>query len=152
MTCSALNGETENICNVASDEFKKKFRQIKDKSDKTGWRAKLEAQIQAITKQIEQVMLKHDVLSPSVFDDSIYMMNVIKIPENVKEIEDYTFSDMQTLEYVFIPASIQKIGKSAFQESDGIMQAVFKGKTIDEIKSMANYPFGLEEQVIIARP
>ena len=51
-------------------------------------------------------MLKHDVLSPSIFDDSIYMMNVIKIPENVKEIEDYTFSDMQTLEYVFIPASI----------------------------------------------
>ena len=48
-----------------------------------------------------------------------------------------------------IPTSITSIGESAFYSCFNLKSLVFKGKTLEEVKAMDNYPFGVEDESII---
>jgi hypothetical protein len=41
------------------------------------------------------------------------------------------------------------IGKDAFYYCESLKEVVFKGKTLEEVKQMNNYPFGIKDESII---
>jgi hypothetical protein len=44
---------------------------------------------------------------------------------------------------------VKSIGDDAFNKCNSLKEAVFKGKTLDEVKAMENYPFGIEDESVI---
>ena len=91
-------------------------------------------------------------------------LNKISIGNGIKIIEDETFFSCLELESVIIPNSVVSIGDEAFQwcgfksieipnsvttigfkafDSEGLKSIYFIGKTIDEIKQMEYYPWGI---------
>jgi len=46
---------------------------------------------------------------------------------------------------VTIPDSVNNIESWTFRGCDRLKEAVFKGKTKDEVMSMENYPWGLKD-------
>ena len=93
------------------------------------------------------------------------------IPNSVTYIGSYTFYNCAGLTSVTIPNSVTSIGYWAFEGCNGLMNVtigngiisigayafdgcnlksiVFKRKTIDQVKSMTYYPFGIEDESII---
>ena len=73
----------------------------------------------------------------------------IKIPDSVKSIGNFAFSNCPLLESIEIPRSVEDIGYDAFVACDGLEKIVFKDKTIKEVKQMDNYPWGIEDMSVI---
>jgi hypothetical protein len=96
----------------------------------------------------------------------------IIIPDSIESIEDYAFYYCENLESIIIPDSVESIGYEAFAWCKCLKSIVipdsvkkienyafwnckslkslsFKGKTIDQVKAMENYPFGIEDKSII---
>ena len=73
----------------------------------------------------------------------------ITIPDSVKSIGDYAFEWCENLESIEIPDSVKWIGKRVFSNCEKMKSLIFKGKTIDQVKAMENYPFGIEDESII---
>lgn len=69
-------------------------------------------------------------------------LDEIVIPDSVTSIGTWTFFDCSGLTSVTIPDSVTSIGKHAFAWCDSL-NLVFKGKTIDKVRSMKNYPWGI---------
>ena len=101
-----------------------------------------------------------------------YGLTNVKIPNSVTSIGDYAFFDCRRLMSMTIPNSVTSIGKSAFWDCSGLTSVtisnniksigsmtfyycnnlkslVFKNKTIDQVKAMENYPFGIKDESII---
>jgi hypothetical protein len=74
----------------------------------------------------------------------------IEIPDSVKSIGDDAFAYCENLKNIEIPDSVKSIGDDAFNKCNNLEEAVFEGKTLDEVKSMACYPWGIDESVIKA--
>ena len=90
----------------------------------------------------------------------------INLPEKITEISDWTFKDCKNLksielpkglkkigiaaffnanlESLVIPSQIQDIGFNAFYNCRFPSGLIFKGKTLEDVKSMANYPWGID--------
>ena len=75
------------------------------------------------------------------------LMN-ITIPNSVKSIGYYAFYNCGGLTSVTIPNSVTSIGYLAFQDCSNSKELIFKGKSIDEVKAMDNYPWGIERSLI----
>ena len=73
----------------------------------------------------------------------------ITIPDNVANIGNLVFSFCKLLKEITIPDSITSIGYCAFFGCNSLKEVIFKGKTLDQIKQMKNYPFGIEDESII---
>ena len=73
----------------------------------------------------------------------------ITIPNNITHIGRSAFSYCESLKEIIIPDSVTNIGHRAFSECDSLKEVIFKGKTLDEVKQMKNYPFGIEDESII---
>lgn len=72
----------------------------------------------------------------------------IELPEGLLSIGQNAFSRMFNLKTVTIPSTILYIGRDAFMSSSGhrtslLSTVLFKGKTIDEVKKMMSFPFGI---------
>ena len=50
---------------------------------------------------------------------------------------------------IAIPDSAISIGEGAFNWCTSLKSIIFKGKTLEEVKSMGNYPWGVEDKSII---
>ena len=50
---------------------------------------------------------------------------------------------------IIIPNSVTKIGSNAFWFCESLKEVIFKGRTLDEVKQMENYPFGVKDESII---
>jgi len=95
----------------------------------------------------------------------------VTIPDSVTSIGDWAFSGCSGLMNMSIPASVTRIGDSAFwgcggltsmtipdsvnniegrafRGCDRLKDAVFQGKTEDEVRSMENYPWGLKDMSV----
>jgi hypothetical protein len=53
------------------------------------------------------------------------------------------------LESIVIPNSVKFIDYKAFWFCEALKRVIFKGKTLEEVKQMKNYPFGIEDESII---
>ena len=73
----------------------------------------------------------------------------IIIPDSVTSIGSWAFAGCTRLTNVVIPNSVTKIRNYAFHYCPNLKSLVFKGKTIDEVKAMSNYPWEIKDESII---
>ena len=73
----------------------------------------------------------------------------VTIPNSVTCIEFYAFYDCSRLKSVTIGNNVKNIGVYAFLGCDDLKSLIFKNKTIDQVKSMKYYPFGIVNKSII---
>jgi len=73
----------------------------------------------------------------------------IVIPDSVESIRDFAFAYCRNLKSIGIPDSVENIGLYAFAYCRNLKSLAFKGKTIDKVKSMDNYPFRIKDESII---
>jgi hypothetical protein len=72
----------------------------------------------------------------------------ITIPDNVTYISYKAFSYCESLTSITIPDSVTSIGNYTFFGCESLKEVIFKGKTLEEVKQMENYPFGIEDESI----
>ena len=73
----------------------------------------------------------------------------IEIPENVKNIRKWAFGKCTSLKSIKIPESVEYIGHLAFDDCTSLKEVIFKGKTMNQVKAMNHYPWGIEDESII---
>ena len=73
----------------------------------------------------------------------------ITIPNSVTSINKCAFYNCKSLASITIPDSVTNIGYNVFWFCESLKEVVFKGRTLDEVKQMENYPFGIEDESII---
>ena len=73
----------------------------------------------------------------------------IVIPSNVNSILYYAFNNCTSLKSMTIPSSVTSIGQYAFRNCTSLKYLVFNGKTLNKVKKMNNYPWGIEDESII---
>ena len=74
----------------------------------------------------------------------------IIIPDNVTSIGDWTFFKCRNLVNMTIPDGVTSIGPWVFYNCTSLRSLVFKGKTMDQVKAMKNYPFRIKDESIIS--
>ena len=73
----------------------------------------------------------------------------ITIPDSVINIYFCAFANCNSLKEITIPDSVTSIGNGAFYACMSLKQIIFKGKTLEQIKQMIYYPFGIKDENII---
>ena len=73
-------------------------------------------------------------------------MKSIIIPDSVINIEEFAFGYCSSLKSIVIPDSVKSIGHNAFYWCLNLKSIVFKGKTLEEVKSMDYYPWRVEDE------
>ena len=73
----------------------------------------------------------------------------ICIPNGVTSIGYGAFEDCIGLTSVMIPDSVTRIGYVAFYGCSDLMSIIFKGKTLEQVKAMNTYPWGIKDTSII---
>jgi hypothetical protein len=73
----------------------------------------------------------------------------ITIPNGVTSIGNSTFAYCKSLTSITIPNSVTSIDEVAFCRCNVLKEVIFKGKTLDQVKQMEYYPFGIEDESII---
>jgi hypothetical protein len=73
----------------------------------------------------------------------------IEIPDSVESIGNSAFYECDTLTRIVIPGSVKSIGNDAFDKCNSLEDIVFKEKTIDEVKAMNNYTWGIDDESVI---
>ena len=126
-----------------------------------------------IPKYIKKIVVPDSVknIKVNAFTNCINLIS-ISIPDSVESIESYAFYACESLASINIPDSTKYIGGAVFTFCENLTSIVisdsveyigfrtfffcknlksltFKGKTIDQVKSMEYYPFGLEDESII---
>ena len=82
-------------------------------------------------------------------------VSAIEIPNNVTTIRPYAFwapSNISILKYINIPTQVSSIGVSAFSGGNGSESSPFiisTEKTLTELTSMINWPFGIQGTINI---
>lgn len=118
----------------------------------------------AACEKLREVLIPSSVIE---IEDAAFLgcksLTNITIPDSVTRIEGGAFAYCGNLTNVTIGKSVDNIGVevysygsrdliSVFDGCRNLEQVIFKGKTLDEIQSMDDYPFGIEnpEEVIVA--
>ena len=73
----------------------------------------------------------------------------ITISNNITSIDDFVFRYCTSLTSITIHNNVSSIGYGAFSYCNSLKEIIFKGKMLDEVKQMKNYPFGIKNESII---
>ena len=73
----------------------------------------------------------------------------VTIPGSVTSIGGCAFESCSGLTSVTIPDNVMNIGKWAFDNCNNLKSLVFKGKTLNQVKKMKDYPWGIKDESII---
>ena len=93
-----------------------------------------------------------DIKKLKKIDDEMFLYSSIEsiiIPDSVKSIGDWAFYGCNSLKSIVIPDSVKRIEYRAFYNCKNLKSLSFKGKTIDQVKEIKNYPFRIEDESII---
>ena len=101
-------------------------------------------------RSLESITIPDSVKSIGyyAFGKCTSLENII-IPDSVESIGDYAFCDCKSLNSIIIPDSVKSIGHDAFADCKSLKEVIFKGKTIDQVKTMYNYPWGIKDTSVI---
>ena len=72
----------------------------------------------------------------------------ITILDSVTSIGHHVFSNCKSLTSITISNNVTSIGNEAFCYCKSLKEIVFKGKTLEEVKQMKYYPFGIEDKSV----
>jgi hypothetical protein len=103
-----------------------------------------------IPKNIIQCIIPNSVTN--ICDYAFYCCTALKeitIPNSVTSIGNDAFSFCKSLKEITIPDSVTSIDDWAFWNCKSLKEIIFKGKTLNEVKRMENYPFGIADESII---
>ena len=126
-----------------------------------------------IRQDIKKIIIPNSVTS--IGDFAFYECNgliSVTIPDSVMSIGNYAFKCCNSLMSMTIPNSVMSIGMFAFRRCFSLMNVtisnsvtsigdyafcncnalsniIFKDKTLDQVKKMENYPFGIKNKSII---
>ena len=78
-----------------------------------------------------------------------YSLTSVNIPNSVTSIGNEAFSGCTNLFSINIPKSVTSIGYGVFQYDSNLTSVIFEGRTMSDITSMANYPFGAATSAIV---
>ena len=98
-------------------------------------------------KSLKEIIIPNSVIS--IGNYAFYRcesLMSITIPNSVIRIGFNAFQDCDSLTSITIPDSVISIGEDAFRYCYSLKHVIFKGKTLDEVKQMKNYPFGIEDE------
>ena len=87
-------------------------------------------------------------ISHEVFKQCTSLKEVF-IPNSVTSIGVFAFLGCKSLEKIVIPDNVTNIRYEAFCNCKSLKEIIFKGKTLDEVKRMEDYPFGIKDTSII---
>ena len=87
-------------------------------------------------------------IGEGAFRDCSGLKNVT-VPDSVIYIEYGAFEFCSSLRDVTMSSNIEHIGKDAFYGCHKLKKVLFKGKTIEQVKAMENYPWGIEDTSVI---
>jgi hypothetical protein len=76
-------------------------------------------------------------------------LTTIILPDSIIEIGEGCFTHCKSLKSITIPRNVKHLGEDLFFGSNSLKEVIIKGKTIDEVKKMENYPFGLKDPSVI---
>ena len=69
----------------------------------------------------------------------------MEFEDGVKFIGERAFQACNSIESIIIPKSIEEVGAMAFYGDNNLKEVIFKGKTMDEVRAMENYPWGIKD-------
>ena len=101
-------------------------------------------------KSLKEVIIPDSVTS--IGDSAFWFcesLEKIIIPDSVTYIGYWAFHNCKSLKKVIISNSLTYIKYATFSSCYSLNEVIFKGKTLDEVKHMENYPFGIEDESII---
>jgi hypothetical protein len=87
-------------------------------------------------------------ISHEVFKHCTTLKEVF-IPSSVISIGVGAFCCCKSLEKIVIPDSVTNIRYNAFSFCKSLKEVIFKGKTLEEVKQMEKYPFGINDESVI---
>ena len=104
----------------------------------------------AYCKSLTSIMIPGSVTSirRSAFSYCDKLMN-ITIGNGVMSIGEYVFFCCGNLTNVTIPGSVKSIGSSTFIGCINLINLTFEGKTLEQVKKMEYYPWGIVDESII---
>ena len=73
----------------------------------------------------------------------------IEVPTSVKSIGEYAFSNCTSLKSIEVLSGVTRINNHAFEYSSSLSALVFRGKTLEQVKAMKYYPWGIKDKSII---
>lgn len=104
-----------------------------------------------VSRDIKKIIIPNSVTS---IGDHTFAgctnLTSVTIPDSVTSIGTFAFSNCSRLTSVTIPDSVTSIGDFAFSDCSNLKSLIFKGKTLEEVQSMENYPFGIKDKSLIA--
>lgn len=91
--------------------------------------------------------------SPEALDDWLFGIgknrtNIVKVGA-FSVIGSQTFFGCTNLTDIFISQDVQMIGNNAFENCGNVKTAYFKGRSIEDVRAMQNYPFGITDTDVI---
>ena len=101
----------------------------------------------AFCKSLEEITIPNTVTD---IDRRVFYycksLNKVIIPNSVTSIGSYAFAYCKSLTSITIPDGVTSIGDDAFWLCKSLKEVIFKGKTLEEVKQMETYPFGIEDE------
>ena len=88
------------------------------------------------------------IIGPSTFSHCRSLTSVM-IGNNVTCIWDYAFTNCHSLTSVTIGNNATIIGQYAFYGCNHLINLTFKNKTLEQVKKIDNYPWGIKNESII---
>ena len=89
------------------------------------------------------------ILKTIVCDYIPFAITKCVIPNSVIRIGEWAFSFYNSFISITIPDSVARIEYDTFLKCKLLKEVIFKGKTLEEVKRMKNYPFGIVDESII---